>query len=85
MIRSPHTGLLVAISAVFSVAFFGASTSPARSAPTAEVAKKCLRYAYRVFPYKRPGAAKASNGRQLYFNECLGKNGDIQEPPLARQ
>jgi hypothetical protein len=57
------------------------AVSVAHSAPSAEVAKKCLRYAYRVYPYQRPGAAKANNGRQLYFSDCLAKNGEIAEPP----
>jgi hypothetical protein len=58
----------------------------ARAAPPVEVAKKCLNYAYRAYPYKRPGAAKASNGRQLYFTDCLSKNGDVAEPsPVGRQ
>lgn len=56
------------------------------AAPSADVAKKCLNYAYRAYPYKRPGAAKASNGRQLYFADCLSKNGDVAEPsPVDRQ
>jgi hypothetical protein len=54
--------------------------TPAHSAPTAEIAKKCLRYAYVLYPYKRPGASKASNGRQVYFNDCVAKNGDVPEP-----
>jgi len=57
----------------------------AHAAPSAAVAKKCLSYAYRAYPYKRPGAAKASNGRQLYFTDCLSKNGEVDEPSAASQ
>jgi hypothetical protein len=57
----------------------------ARAAPSADVAKKCLSYAYRAYPYRRPGAAKASNARQLYFTDCLGRNGDVAEPATVGQ
>ncbi len=82
MIRS-MLSTLGKVSALLSIVL--ATAPPAYSAPTAEVAKKCLRYAYRVYPYKRPGAAKASNGRQLYFNDCIAKNGDIPEPAANHQ
>ncbi len=84
MIRS-MLSTLGKVSAFLSIVLPGVLAQPAHSAPTAEVAKKCLRYAYRVYPYKRPGAAKASNGRQLYFSDCLAKNGDIPEPPANHQ
>lgn len=61
---------------------FIASASPtsAISAPTADVAKKCIRYSYIVYPYQRPGAVKASGNRQAYLNDCLARNGDVPEP-----
>ncbi|MFT4115696.1 hypothetical protein [Bradyrhizobium sp.] len=52
----------------------------ARAAPTAEVAKRCLRYAYVLYPYKRPGAVPMSGDRQAYFQDCMGKNGDVPAP-----
>lgn len=52
----------------------------ASAAPTAEVAKRCLHYAYIVYPYRAPGAAPASGGRESYFRDCLNKNGDVPEP-----
>jgi hypothetical protein len=50
------------------------------AAPTAEVAKRCLHYAYIVYPYKRPGAAPASGDREAYFRDCLNKTGEVPEP-----
>lgn len=58
------------------------SFTAAHAAPTAEVAKRCLRYAYTLYPYKRPGAVPMSGDRQAYFQDCMGKNGDV--PPPAR-
>lgn len=80
--KFPHLTCAHVATAALLVVLPGLTTS-ARAAPSAEVAKKCLSYAYRVYPYKRPGAAQASNGRQLYFSDCLRKNGDVGEPPLA--
>ena len=55
----------------------------AQAAPTAEVAKGCLRYAFTVYPYKRPGAVPMSGDRQAYFQDCMGKNGDVPPPVRA--
>lgn len=49
-------------------------------APSAEVAKKCLHFAYIAYPYLRPGAAPASGDRQVYFKACLEKGGNIPKP-----
>jgi hypothetical protein len=48
--------------------------------PSAEVAKRCLHYAYIVYPYKRPGAVRMSGDRQAYFKDCMEKNGDVAVP-----
>ena len=53
--------------------------------PTAEVAKRCLHYAYIVYPYKRPGAVPMSGDRQAYFQNCLTKNGDVPMPARPSQ
>jgi hypothetical protein len=53
---------------------------PTWAAPTAEVAKRCLRYAYIAYPFKRPGAVPMSGGRAVYFRDCLAKNGDVPVP-----
>ncbi|WP_440637758.1 hypothetical protein ACSHT2_27270 [Bradyrhizobium sp. PUT101] len=68
--------------ALMSLAVVAMSFTAAHAAPTAEVAKRCLRYAYTLYPYKRPGAVPMSGDRQAYFQDCMGKNGDV--PPPAR-
>jgi hypothetical protein len=50
------------------------------AAPTAEVARRCLHYAYIVYPYKRPGAVRMSGDRQAYFQDCIAKDGEVPEP-----
>jgi hypothetical protein len=67
-----------AILSLAALAAVGSST--AHGAPSAEVAKRCLHYAYIVYPYKRPGSVPMSGNRQAYFQGCIGKNGDIPPP-----
>jgi len=54
--------------------------SAASAAPSAEVAKRCIRYAYVVYPFKRPGAAPMSGDRQAYIKDCMAKDGDVPAP-----
>jgi hypothetical protein len=54
--------------------------SQTNAAPTAEVARRCLRYAYILYPHHRPGSMPASAGRETYFRDCLNKNGEVPEP-----
>jgi hypothetical protein len=61
------------------------SPPAALAAPTAEVAKRCLHYAYVVYPFKRPGAVPMSGDRQAYFKDCLAKNGDVAAPAPPTQ
>ena len=68
--------------ALASLTVVAIGVTAAHAAPTAEVAKRCLRYAYTLYPYKRPGAVPMSGDRQAYFQDCMGKNGDV--PPPAR-
>jgi hypothetical protein len=55
---------------------------PARAAvaPSAEVAKLCMRYSYVVCPYKRPGSVRMSGDRQNYFKDCVAREGKVPEP-----
>jgi len=55
---------------------------PARAAaaPSAEVAKLCMRYSYVVYPYKRPGSVRMSGDRQNYFKDCVTREGKVPEP-----
>jgi len=55
-------------------------SSPAAAAPSAEVAKRCIHYAYVVYPFKRPGSVPMSGDRQAYIKDCLAKNGDVPAP-----
>jgi hypothetical protein len=57
-----------------------------RAAPTAEVAKRCVHYAYIAYPWKRPGSGPMSGDRQAYINDCFAKDGDVPVPtPPAKQ
>jgi hypothetical protein len=56
------------------------TASQASSVPTAEVAKRCLHFAYIAYPYRKPGAAPASGARETYFRDCLNKDGEVPEP-----
>jgi hypothetical protein len=73
---APQFGLaaLILLTAMTSV------SSQVSAAPTAEVAKRCLHYAYIVYPHRRPGAAPASGDREAYFRDCLNKDGEVPEP-----
>ena len=53
--------------------------------PTAEVAKRCLHYAYIAYPFKRPGAVRMTGDREAYFRDCLAKNGDVPIPARPGQ
>jgi hypothetical protein len=64
-----------------------ANVVPSRQAaadpPTAEVAKRCLHYAYIVYPFKRPGAVRMSGDREAWFRDCLAKNGEVPQPTAS--
>lgn len=56
------------------------------AAPTTEVAKRCVHYAYIAYPWKRPGSSPMSGDRQAYINDCFAKNGDVPAPtPPAKK
>ena len=57
----------------------------ASAAPSAEVAKRCFRYSYIVYPYKRPGSVRMSGDRQAYFKDCMTKSGKVPAPTGAAQ
>jgi hypothetical protein len=67
------------------IAAFNLDLSGVSAAPSAEVAKRCLHYAYIVYPFKRPGAVRMSGDRQAYFRDCMAKNGDVSVPTPANQ
>jgi hypothetical protein len=51
------------------------ASSAAVAAPDAETAKRCLRAAYMVYPYKRPGAAPMNGDRLHFFQQCMAQGG----------
>ena len=63
---------------VFALVSFAPVDS--RAAPSAETAKKCFRYSYIAFPYRRPGSVPMSGDRQAYFKDCLARDGDLPQP-----
>jgi hypothetical protein len=40
-------------------------------------------YAYKAYPYKRPGSVRGSPDRQNYLRDCLAKSGDVPVPVSA--
>jgi len=53
----------------------------AHASPSAETAKQCLRAAYMLYPYKRPGAGPMKAERLSFFNQCMaGQNATATEP-----
>ena len=52
--------------------------------PDAEVAKRCLRAAYLVFPYKRPGSAPMNGDRLHFFRQCVAQDGTTSAEPAKR-
>ncbi len=69
-----------AMLALIVAANIAPSPHAAAEPPTAEVAKRCLHYAYIVYPFKRPGAVRMSGDREAWFRGCLAKNGEVPEP-----
>ena len=55
-------------------------SGPAVAAPSAEVAKRCVHYAYIAYPFKRPGSVPMSGDRQAYIRDCFAKNGEVPVP-----
>lgn len=60
-------------------------TGNAIAGPSAEIARKCMRYSYLVYPYKRPGSVRGSGDRQAYFRECVAKDGNVPQPPAPNE
>ncbi|MCC8968463.1 hypothetical protein H8A95_40825 [Bradyrhizobium sp. Pear76] len=50
------------------------SSTAAIAAPEAETAKRCLRAAYLVYPYKRPGVAPMNGDRLHFFQQCMAQD-----------
>lgn len=63
----------------------GVGLRPAAAGPSAETAKKCIRYSYLLYPYRRPGAVRMSADRNNYFRDCMAKDGNVPEPPALKE
>lgn len=61
-------------SAITVGAIVGMVCSAAAAMPGPEIAKQCLRAAYLLYPYKRPGAAPMNSDRLLYFKKCMAEH-----------
>jgi hypothetical protein len=59
----------------------GTVPPPALAASDAETARRCLRAAYLLYPYKRPGAAPMTGGRLFYFKECMARHENAPADP----
>jgi len=66
------SGAAIRLSAVLALVL---SSSAAIAAPEAETAKRCLRAAYLVYPYKRPGVAPMNGDRLHFFQQCMAQDG----------
>ncbi|MGX1108795.1 hypothetical protein AB7M47_007178 [Bradyrhizobium elkanii] len=69
--RETVTGISVRFSAVLALLL---ASSAAVAAPAAETAKRCLRAAYMVYPYKRPGAVPMNGDRLHFFQQCMAQD-----------
>jgi len=62
-----------------------ASTMGVSATLSAETARKCMRYSYIAYPYKRPGAVRMSGDRQAYFKDCVAKDANVPEPAAVKE
>ncbi len=76
-VKGVNVGLAILFTMLANVAPVRAG---AAAAPSAEVAKLCMRYSYVVYPYKRPGSVRMSGDRQNYFKDCVAREGKVPEP-----
>ena len=71
--------------AVFRVvAMLAMASGTASAAPSAELAKRCLRATYKLYPYQRPGAAPMTGDRLSFFKECMAGRQDGASPDPAK-
>jgi hypothetical protein len=78
--------LAAQVSGIAAAAVLAVMLCPERvaAAPSAEVAKLCLRYGSILYPPKRAGAGKMSGERQTYIKTCMDKNGDVPAPTAPK-
>jgi hypothetical protein len=61
-------------------AFVALLPAVASATPSPQAAKDCLRAAYMLYPYKRPGAAPMSGERLFFFRNCVAKRQEDAAP-----
>jgi hypothetical protein len=71
-------------SAITVGAIIAMACSVAAATPSPEIAKQCLRAAYLLYPYKRPGAAPMNGDRLLYFKKCMAEH-DVVSPDQNKE
>lgn len=79
-ITQAHCAPRFALAGVAILATMTFVSSQVSAAPTSEVAKRCLHYAYIAYPHRPPGVAPASGDREAYFRDCLKKDGEVPTP-----
>lgn len=79
-LRQPCKATFSVALVVMAVALPGLAPSESHAAPSAEVAKRCMKYSYIAYPYQRPGAVRMSGDRQAYFKDCMAKEGNVPQP-----
>ena len=67
-----------------ALACAGLMSASAQAGPSPEVARRCVQYSYLVYPYKRPGSVRGSRDRQVYFKDCMAREGNVPEPVAAK-
>jgi hypothetical protein len=78
---TPYSGdafVRLAISIAATVALICPAVS---AAPSAQVAKQCLRAAYLLYPYQRPGAAPMRSDRMNFFRNCMVQHDAATDHP----
>ncbi|SHJ84853.1 hypothetical protein SAMN05444159_1676 [Bradyrhizobium lablabi] len=70
--------------AVILLVIAGQGPGSAVAAPSTETAKRCIHYAYLVYPHKRPGSVHMSGDRQAYFTDCMAKDGNVPPPSSSK-
>lgn len=64
----------------------GLTSSALRAeAPTAELARKCRDLAIKAHPPKPAGTNPYAQAEREFFNACVAKNGNMQDPGEQKQ
>jgi hypothetical protein len=67
---------------ILFIVIFALVPDVASATSNAETAKRCLRAAYMLYPYKRPGAVPMNGDRLFYFRQCVAKQDSPQPDPV---